>query len=604
APSGGGCISMSELAAVAITACNITGNQGGNEGGAIRATGQTRLSITGSLLSNNSAMDGGALWSEMGSKVHVSSSVISHNAATIQGGAFYCIQNARLTLLACSFQANTAARGGAILAEGGVKITVSGGPGEGTGAGAAEGGSSAGAWPVGASVFEGNSQHAVVLQGQAVGSFLGSVLFRGNAGGKTMDVRDGGAIFATDSTAVSGAIFCDADSTLVVSSQVNVTALAAAAGADAAADAVVAASDAVATATATSAATAAPAAAATAAATTAAATAEVPHFTKNQAQEGGGAIFGGNTSLQISDSIFESNRAATGTGGAILVLDYAHGQLKDCAFRSNEAGSDGSAVYLDRGGMGGGSSGEGAVGAVVLVSDIAGLLQVGNRAGVSQAGSSNLGANGNATAAGAGAGSGSSGDDTSTSSGGGAGGAGGAGNGGIVMAAGGLGSAFLDATSGQNDSDAAAADTIFQVKGDRANPVTNLHVTILDAAGLVAVNDFRAKASILPSPAISGLLQATSVNGRATIPPVTIVEPPESGNLSLTLSVSSSLDAFPPISRTVEIAFCPPGQFYTRRTWPARSARSAAGAGPGGARSSARRAAIVFSRAQRRCRIV
>ncbi|GJP39123.1 hypothetical protein CLOM_g23513, partial [Closterium sp. NIES-68] len=73
--------------------------------------------------------------------------------------------------------------------------------------------------------------------------------------------------------------------------------------------------------------------------------------------------------------------------------------------------------------------------------------------------------------------------------------------------------------SGQNDSDAAAADTIFQVKGDRANPVTNLHVTILDAAGLVAVNDFRAKASILPSPAISGLLQATSVNGRATIPP-------------------------------------------------------------------------------------
>ncbi|GJP62091.1 hypothetical protein CLOP_g19190 [Closterium sp. NIES-67] len=682
APSGGGCISMSELAAVAITACNITGNQGGNEGGAIRATGQTRLSITGSLLSNNSAMDGGALWSEMGSKVHVSSSVISHNAATIQGGAFYCIQNARLTLLACSFQANTAARGGAILAEGGVKITVSGGPGEGTGAGAAEGGSSAGAWPVGASVFEGNSQHAVVLQGQAVGSFLGSVLFRGNAGGKTMDVRDGGAIFATDSTAVvvgggvvfegntgrrGGAIFCDADSTLVVSSQVNVTALAAAAGADAAADAVVAASDAVATATATSAATAAPAAAATAAATTAAATAEVPHFTKNQAQEGGGAIFAaGNTSLQISDSIFESNRAATGTGGAILVLDYAHGQLKDCAFRSNEAGSDGSAVYLDRGGMGGGSSGEGgageggggggggggtggtgtggmggmgiskaAVGAVVLVSDIAGLLQVGNRAGVSQAGSSNLGANGNATAAGAGAGSGSSGDDTSTSSGGGggvtggllplnvsglsflrnrvignastpalstgggvggAGGAGGAGNGGIVMAAGGLGSAFLDATflpamrstcvgceamdkqdtigtlpasfqllwSGQNDSDAAAADTIFQVKGDRANPVTNLHVTILDAAGLVAVNDFRAKASILPSPAISGLLQATSVNGRATIPPVTIVEPPESGNLSLTLSVSSSLDAFPPISRTVEIAFCPPGQFYTR----------------------------------------
>ncbi|CAI5516826.1 unnamed protein product [Closterium sp. Naga37s-1] len=650
APSGGGCISMSELASVTITSSNVTSNQGGNKGGAIQATGETRLSITDSHLFNNSAMDGGMLWAEMDSQVHISSSVIARNTATIQGGALYCIQNARLSLLASSLRANTAAPGGAILAEGGVRLLVAVRVGSKT-----------------PTVFEGNSQHAVVLQGQAVGSFYGSVLFRGNAGGSTMDVGDGGAIFATDSTVVvvgggvgfegntghrGGAIFCDAESSL-------------------------------------------------------------------SAQEAGGAIFvAGNTSLQISDSIFESNRAATGTGGAILVLDYAHGDLRDCAFRSNEAGSDGSAVYLDRGGMGGGSGGgagggeerggaggtggvggsggsggaggmgfsKAAVGAVVMVSDIAWLLQAGSNLGVAgnaTAGAASANGNGNTntnSSASGSSGSGSSDGGVSVSggllplnvsglsfyrnrvtgngsipalasggsasgAGGGSGaggrgsgvGAGGGGAGGIAMAAGGLGSAFLDATflpamrstcvgceskdkqdtigtlpssfrlhpnplpspstpplppggqggvtqleaqahyartthlqaqqqhsrwSGQND--AAGSTTPFQVKGDRANPVTGLHVTVLDAAGLIPVNDFRAKASVLPTPSISGLLQAIAVNGRATIPPVSIVEPPESGNLSLTLSVSSSLDAFPPIARTVEIVFCPPGQFYTR----------------------------------------
>ncbi|CAI7796202.1 unnamed protein product, partial [Closterium sp. NIES-53] len=681
APSGGGCISMSELASVTITSSNVTSNQGGNKGGAIQATGETRLTISDSHFFNNSAMDGGMLWSEMDSQVHISSSVISHNTATIQGGALYCIQNARLSLLASSLRANTAARGGAILAEGGVSLLVAVRVGSKTPA-----------------VFEGNSQHAVVLQGQAVGSFYGSVLFRGNAGGSTMDAGDGGAIFATDSTVVvvgggvgfegntghrGGAIFCDAESSLSVSSRVDdaavAAAYAAAGGAAGAADGNAAAVASTAAAGYDESATFTAAFATVSAATDAAATPQAPLFSNNQAQEAGGAIFvAGNTSLQISDSIFESNRAATGTGGAVLVLDYAHGDLQDCTFRINEAGSDGSAVYLDRGGMGGGSGGgagggeerggaggmggsggsggtggmgfsKAAVGAVVMVSDIAGLLQAGSNlaaAANATAASASTSANGNGNtntitnssgsgSSGSGSGGGgvtlsggllplnvsglsfyrntvtgngsipalaSGGSASGAGGGSGAGGsgvgAGGGGAGGIAMAAGGLGSAFLDATflpamrstcvacesmdkqdtigtlpasfrlqwAGQSDSAAGATTTgtVFQVKGDRANPVTGLHVTVLDAAGLIPVNDFRAKASILPTPSISGLLQAITVNGRATIPPVSIVDPPESGNLSLTLSVSSSLDAFPPIARTVEIVFCPPGQFYTR----------------------------------------
>ncbi|CAI7842009.1 unnamed protein product, partial [Closterium sp. NIES-54] len=858
APSGGGCISMSELASVTITSSNVTSNQGGNKGGAIQATGETRLTISDSHFFNNSAMDGGMLWSEMDSQVRavqssaeqcsavqcsaaltdllpsllpracaflrprpcscpaerstasislyciqkahlsllasslrantaarggggkgecgskrllvsclssrshcpqqlpcqphlpmpisptfshqvlISSSVISRNTATIQGGALYCIQNARLSLLASSLRANTAARGGAILAEGGVRLlvavhisssvishntaTIQGGAlyciqnarlsllasslrantAARGGAILAEGGVSLlVAVRVGSktpAVFEGNSQHAVVLQGQAVGSFYGSVLFRGNAGGSTMDAGDGGAIFATDSTVVvvgggvgfegntghrGGAIFCDAESSLSVSSRVDdaavAAAYAAAGGAAGAADGNAAAVASTAAAGYDESATFTAAFATVSAATDAAATPQAPLFSNNQAQEAGGAIFvAGNTSLQISDSIFESNRAATGTGGAVLVLDYAHGDLQDCTFRINEAGSDGSAVYLDRGGMGGGSGGgagggeerggaggmggsggsggtggmgfsKAAVGAVVMVSDIAGLLQAGSNlaaAANATAASASTSANGNGNtntitnssgsgSSGSGSGGGgvtlsggllplnvsglsfyrntvtgngsipalaSGGSASGAGGGSGAGGsgvgAGGGGAGGIAMAAGGLGSAFLDATflpamrstcvacesmdkqdtigtlpasfrlqwAGQSDSAAGATTTgtVFQVKGDRANPVTGLHVTVLDAAGLIPVNDFRAKASILPTPSISGLLQAITVNGRATIPPVSIVDPPESGNLSLTLSVSSSLDAFPPIARTVEIVFCPPGQFYTR----------------------------------------
>ncbi|CAI5501541.1 unnamed protein product [Closterium sp. Naga37s-1] len=333
APSGGGCISMSELASVTITSSNVTSNQGGNKGGAIQATGQTRLVIVDSHFFNNSAMDGGMLWAEMDSvqpsvpanplaflrftpwhphhlgrrpllhsaralhlwlpyshppplplrssraharmypphqvhisssviarntatiqggvlyliqnarlspnspptpsrtptppilprpphQVHISSSVIARNTATIQGGALYLIQNARLSLLASSLRANTAARGGAILAEGGVRLLVSVGVHISSsviarntatiqggalyliqnarltllasslrantaargGAILAEGGvrllvaggtvgGSGSKTPGGAAVFEGNSQHAVVLQGQAVGSF-------------------------------------------------------------------------------------------------------------------------------------------------------------------------------------------------------------------------------------------------------------------------------------------------------------------------------------------------------------------------------------------------------------------------------------------------
>ncbi|CAI5476094.1 unnamed protein product [Closterium sp. Yama58-4] len=159
--------------------------------------------------------------------------------------------------------------------------------------------------------------------------------------------------------------------------------------------------------------------------------------------------------------------------------------------------------------------------------------------------------------------------------------------------------------SGERD---AGGQARYRVMGDVANPVAGLHVTLLDAAGVVASSDDSVLVEVVPSPYISGELRATAVGGTVTVPPITIVQVPPSlnpaadpsaagnpsdtptgnptaastggepiaaaysaaptdapdataGVLSLAVAVSSPLNAFPPFQRTLEVVFCPAGHY-------------------------------------------
>ncbi|CAI5470497.1 unnamed protein product [Closterium sp. Yama58-4] len=75
--------------------------------------------------------------------------------------------------------------------------------------------------------------------------------------------------------------------------------------------------------------------------------------------------------------------------------------------------------------------------------------------------------------------------------------------------------------SGERD---AGGEAHYRVRGDMANPVAGLHVTLLDAAGLVASSDDSVLVEVVPNPYISGELRATAVGGTVTVPPITIVQ--------------------------------------------------------------------------------
>ncbi|CAI7851674.1 unnamed protein product, partial [Closterium sp. NIES-54] len=104
----------------------------------------------------------------------------------------------------------------------------------------------------------------------------------------------------------------------------------------------------------------------------------------------------------------------------------------------------------------------------------------------------------------------------------------------------------------------------FTVMGDTQTPIVNITVTILDAYGNVATDDFSSTIAIQPDPRISGLLRATALRGRAVLPPVSLVLTPEdAANFTLPITVSSPTDAYPPISRELEFGLCDPGSYFS-----------------------------------------
>ena len=196
-------MSLSGFSSASVASSSISLNQGGNEGGGFRVSGSARLSLTSTSVAFNSAMDGGAICAEMSGAVTIRSSTISNNTGTIQAGGLYLIHQSQASIHRSVLEGNSGLQGGAIVAAGDVKVTVSHG-----------------------TVMKGNTPGAISLQGRVDATIVGSS-FLGNTAGQA---GDGGAIRTVDSATATirasnftsntarrgGAIYCDAGSQLAV----------------------------------------------------------------------------------------------------------------------------------------------------------------------------------------------------------------------------------------------------------------------------------------------------------------------------------------------------------------------------------------------------
>ncbi|CAI5476096.1 unnamed protein product [Closterium sp. Yama58-4] len=309
-------------------------------------------------------------------------------------------------------------------------------------------------------------------------------------------------------------------------------------------------------------------------------------FTSNSASKGAGALATGNSSLSVFLSNFTSNAASFG-GGGLFYEGNSQGSILNCSFVGNDAKKGGAAVYVDRE-----------------------LLRKNPLGEMTDSSSGN------------GTGDGSSSGGSGSSSSGGGSGSGDSGSAGgssepslppavalsnkltctnVVFegnaAVPSQGVAFFDTSFWPGvritcaDADSTKRDTIgtpptsfslmweknvmeggnatdtsqpFTVMGDTQTPIVNITVTILDAYGNVATDDFSSIIAIQPDPRISGLLRATALHGRAVLPPVSLVLPPEeAANFTLPITVSSPTDAYPPITRELEFGLCDPGSYFS-----------------------------------------
>ncbi|CAI5531441.1 unnamed protein product [Closterium sp. Naga37s-1] len=230
-------------------------------------------------------------------------------------------------------------------------------------------------------------------------------------------------------------------------------------------------------------------------------------FTSNAASKGAGALATGNSSLSVFLSNFTSNAASFG-GGGLFYEGNSQGSILNCSFVGNDAKKGGAAVQG------------------VAFFDTS--FWPGVRITCADADSSNRDTIGT--------------PPTSFS----------------LMYVPWWEKNVLE---GGNGSDASVP---FTVMGDTQTPIANITVTILDAYGNVATDDFSSIIAIQPDPRISGLLRATALRGRAVLPPVSLVLTPEdAANFTLPITVSSPTDAYPPITRELEFGLCDPGSYFS-----------------------------------------
>ena len=85
---GGGCLSRNDFSSASFAAGAISQNKGGSEGGAMRATGSTAVTVTGATANGNAATGGGGFaWVEMQARLTLRRSRFANNL-----GAFYVSQ--------------------------------------------------------------------------------------------------------------------------------------------------------------------------------------------------------------------------------------------------------------------------------------------------------------------------------------------------------------------------------------------------------------------------------------------------------------------------------------------------------------------------------
>ena len=120
----GGAILCQYNCTVNIHDCNFTGNRADNGGGII-ISDDSAIKITHSIFHNNSAvsMFGGAI-SVKNSFLHLSDVTFYQNTAAIYGGAIHAHKNSNLVVEKCSFSSNNGQRGGAVVLQFNVTITL------------------------------------------------------------------------------------------------------------------------------------------------------------------------------------------------------------------------------------------------------------------------------------------------------------------------------------------------------------------------------------------------------------------------------------------------------------------------------------------------
>ncbi len=117
--SMGAVLRLYNFAEVDLQGCLLTGGRGQGEGGGAIDVQQGRLRLDGCRLTRNIAMQGGALRASGAVRVDVRNSVFADNgAAGVGGGAIFANAGADVRLMGCTFVANKAAIGRAVLAGG------------------------------------------------------------------------------------------------------------------------------------------------------------------------------------------------------------------------------------------------------------------------------------------------------------------------------------------------------------------------------------------------------------------------------------------------------------------------------------------------------
>ncbi|CAI5535684.1 unnamed protein product, partial [Closterium sp. Naga37s-1] len=538
-----------------VHACEVEESNSTGLGGAVLVQEFSRVEMTRTRCQGNIALTGGACLSLLANAhATVTDSILSANHGTSEGGAARVSGSAHLSLLYSSILQNTAAWGGAVWVEMGASLLISndsklegnearylGGTVYATHVSRVEVG--------GGSVFRGNSAlhgGAMVAEAEArvtaadstfENNTFSGILFQGFSQGVLRNCS-----FTRNSNAAGrgGAVLVGDKTTVAVHScsfSGNWAALGGAVSTEGSPYLTINGSD----------------------------------FTRNIAQIGAGVALAGATAFTMGESVFIKNNA-TKAGGGVAVLEQAEGDISGSRFEGNYAVVGGAGVYLMRSAA---ATAAAAGGNRPPRVRLQGLLFDGNSA----------------------------------------------------MDAHGV--AFFDAsysphlrsacqacqmvqqgdTEGSMPADfylkwpGAAMSSqetggSFSVVGSVGSMLTGLQVVVVDEFGNIVSKDNSALARVSPdsfingslrgstsqggvitvdnsalarvSPdsRISGSLRGTSQGGIITVPPIAVRVPPGGAlqPIALTVTVSSTTNAFPDFSHPFNISFCPAGQYFDGET--------------------------------------